>query len=220
MTVAGHEADQGQEAPREWQTRNMALIDAFLHAEPDAAEPVRLAHCQVCRATAAEGATAASRLLVCNQWRCGLRDPEHFRAEQDWAAAIGHQLNDPAGVADQVLANFNLHVAAAGCATVGLVRGPDGIPTLGVNTPTLRARLHALLAGWFTAKHGGIEQEKPPPVGEAHAVLRGQRESRREWQKRRAAALRAEGVSDNQIAQRLRVDPKMLRIWLGNRGAG
>ncbi len=194
------------------------MLHAFLTVDPREAEPLRREYCVVCRRTAAEGATAASRMLACTQRRCGLRDPENLRAEQDWARVMFHRVGDPTNLDDMDEAQFNSHIAEAGCATIAISRDVDGVPTFGFGASTLRGQLHVALVQRVAAKVGDM------PWGfagilpaDAEKVLAVKQDTRQAWQKKRAAALRAEGVPDKQIAHQLGYDPKTIRNWLGPR---
>lgn len=195
-------------------------LDAFLRAEARTLEAVRQEHCATCQGMAADGVASSSQLFACNQLRCGLRDAEQFRVEILWAAVTLSQLVPPAYPSDEVISAFNEHVALSGCATIGLARDDQGLPTLGFVTSTLRARIHADIVGYLTARTG--VQVLPPTarIGAAQSLIRDRRTSRLELMKQRAMALRTEGLSDKKIAQRLKVDPKTIRNWIGNREEG
>lgn len=197
------------------------ILDAFLTVDPREAEPLRQAYCTLCRLTAREGATAASRMLTCTQQRCGLRDPENLYAEQEWARVMVHRVGDPANLDDMDEARFNSYIGEAGCATIAVSRDPSGIPTFGFQAPTLRGVLHVALVERIATKAGDAQHNLASiTIAEAEKVITAKRESRQEWQKQRAAALRAEGLADKRIAQKLNVDPKTIRNWLGNREQG
>ncbi len=197
------------------------ILYAFLRVDPREAEPLRRAYCTVCRLTAREGATAASRMLTCTQHRCGLRDPENLCAEREWARVMVYRVGDPARLDDMDEARFNSYIAEAGCATIGISRDRAGIPTLGVQASTLRGILHVALVERIAAKAGDAQRNLASiTIAEAEKVITAKRESRQEWQKKRAAALRAEGLADKRIAHQLNVDPKTIRNWLGNREQG
>ncbi len=197
------------------------VLHAFLTADPRSAEPLRRDYCSICRLTAADGATPASRLLTCNQRRCGLRDPEKLRAEQEWARVMFHRVGEPTQLDNMDEARFNDHLAEAGCATIGISRDAYGVPTFGFLASTLRGRLHVALVGWIAAKAGDARWNLAAmTIVEAEEVITKKRDTRLEWQKKRAAALRAEGISDKRIAHQLGYDPKTIRNWLGPRGEG
>ncbi len=179
---------------------DVGILDAFFTVDPREAEPLRQTYCTLCRLTAREGATAASRMLTCTQQRCGLRDPENLYAEQEWARVMVHRVGDPANLDDMDEARFNSYIGEA---------------------PTLRGVLHVALVERIAGKASDAQHNLASiTIAEAEKVLTAKRESRQEWQKKRAAALRAEGLADKRIAQQLNVDPKTIRNWLGNREQG
>lgn len=204
--------------PASFKASHAGMIHAFLTVDPREAEPLRREYCSVCRLTAAEGATAASRMLACTQRRCGLRDPENLRAEQDWARVMFHRVGDPTNLDDMDEAQFNSHLAETGCATIAISRDADGVPTFGFSAATLRGHLHVALVRWIAAKAGDAQRNLADiTIAEAEKLIAVKRDTRQEWQKKRAAALRAEGVPDKQIAHQLGYDPKTIRNWLGPR---
>jgi hypothetical protein len=210
-------SDETTTAPA-FRTMNAQLFHDFLAADPARAEPFRLAHCGVCRSTAESGANAGLRAITCRGYRCGLRDPEKMRAEQEWITIALHRLLDPQLASDDEIMAFNTHIAEAGCVTPALVPAQGGRRSMGFATPTLRGELHAALVGYFTGQSGGLYLDAADVSTEdAHATVVDARRAQTERQKQLAAAWRAQGMSDKQIGHRLGKDPKMIRIWLGRR---
>ena len=76
-------------------TVHAQLFRRFLATDPADAEPLRLHHCGVCRSAAEKGANAGLRAIACTAHRCGLRDPEKIRAEQEWITVALHRLRNP-----------------------------------------------------------------------------------------------------------------------------
>lgn len=203
-----------------WKASLPPALAEFLRGGGHTLEAIRRAHCAMCQGMAAEGVSGSSQLLACNQIRCGLRDGEQFRTELLWISALLLQLIDPTRRDDAITA-FNQHVNIAGCATIGLRQDAQGRPMLGFVTSTLRARIHADVVGYLTATTGAeVINFADATIGAAQDIARNHRATRVELQKQRAAALRADGLADKKIAQRLKVDPKTIRNWLGNREEG
>lgn len=195
-----------------------SLLQSFLHADPAVFEQVRRQHCRVCQLTAAEGLSAPTRRRTCEKWRCGLRDPERFQLEQEWATVTLHTFSDPATSTEEDLANLNHHLAAAGCAAVGLVRGPQGRIGLGINASTLRGELHATIVGLIATRAGAMTRDLATmTIADVQSASHGRRDSDLERMKQRAAAMRIAGLPDKRIAQQMKVDPKTIRNWLGRR---
>lgn len=129
-----------------------------------------------------------------------------------------HELGAPELATDEALARFNHHIHRAGCLTPGLGRTGNEPPEPIWMASSLRGEVHAALMDYFTILSGHRNMSLADLTPEAVANLGGDaRVSRQLWQKRRAEALRAAGVSDKKIAGRLGVDPKTIRLWLGNR---
>jgi hypothetical protein len=194
------------------------LIHAFLEADPGKAEPLRLQHCITCRTSADKSTNAGLRAIICDQARCGLRNADKFRDEQQWVVVTLHELRSPELASDEALFRFNGHIHRAGSVTPALARTGTEPPELGALATSLRGELHAALIAYFTHLSGHVHMSLANLSPEAVTTLGGDvRGSRQLWQKRRAEALRAAGISDKKIAERLSVDPKTIREWLGNR---
>ena len=80
------------------------------------------------------------------------------------------------------------------------------------------ARLKRALQHWGDAERGDVSWNLAVTLGgETGTVVGSNERSRSDYRQRRAAALRAEGVPDKQIARKLGCDPKTIRNWLGPR---
>ncbi len=201
--------------------RNQFLVD-FIYTEPEAAEGFRLRYCAICRATAESGAGDDERQAHCDRHRCGLRDPDRLRAEQEWAMTSYLTLCDRDQRSPEALAAFNARLAWAGCVSFGLTIEDDNRLMLGFKTATLRGALHYCLLETLGALDGIVIHnartmtgtEARAEVGRIHELLEAHESRAR---RRRAAELRDQDFSDNQIATILGCTPGAIRHWLGAR---
>ncbi len=201
--------------------RNQFLVD-FLHTETEAAEGFRLRHCHTCQGTAKAGLDTDERQAVCDRYRCGLRDPGRWEAEQEWAAIMYAALCLSGRPDPEAIQAFNDYGFATGSVTAALALEDDGRLMIGFRMPTLRGELHYLLFNLAGALAGvvvhnartTIGAEARAEVGRIHELLKAHESRAR---RRRAAELRDQGVSDNEIATILDCTRGAIRHWLGAR---
>ena len=204
---------------------------AFIQADPDNPRDPIYSLCDACRAR--QDADPPELLAACVAEGCGLRDRFLCSTEQIWLGFVWVDLVQNTLPPDPPPADLQAvireHILAARCLIPTLRPDDRGYPEMVFLGPTLRARLHATVVAFVRGRAGWMEvnvytstpEEIRRAAGRARAHVKNMRARTLQL---RAARWRDEGVTDNQIAERLRamakslaVDNASLRDWLGAR---
>ncbi len=200
-------------------------LQALYHTDPHdptARAALRRRFCATCRLTA--GQPESEQAVTCAKIRCHLHNPAKLAEERHILLGFVGLLEDidhaPADLVDE----FNLYIASAGCAVIAIGGRPDGYRGLGFERASLRAVLHVAAVMWLAWRAGdrihlNIHSASAAELERTVRQIRAAAKEEEAWLLReRAAEIYRRTGSINATAKALDRDRKDVRDWLREAG--